>query len=69
MLAAACSNEGFIEKMGLKGPHPVGGEGEASRRGCTAHSETLKMELVKLWLDCWKEKKDCHQLAHLCPKA
>lgn len=27
MLAAACSNEGFIEKMGLKGPHPVGGEG------------------------------------------
>lgn len=35
--------------MGLRGPYPVGGDGETSRKGRTAHPEILITKLVTLW--------------------
>lgn len=65
-MALKCSAKGLIEEIGLKGPPSVGGEWGSFQKGCTAHPETLMMELVKLWFACWKEQKSCCQLVHVC---
>lgn len=42
--------EGFIQKVGLKGPYPVGGEGGNFQKKTPAHPEILIVERIALGL-------------------